>query len=66
MKTKSFESNLERLEEIIKVLDSGDVPLDSMLKSYEEGMKLINDCRGFLNSAELKIIDIKNSSAETL
>ena len=39
-KEKPFEQQLEELEEIVEVLDSGEISLEKMLKKYEEGMKL--------------------------
>ena len=34
---KDFESAMKRLEEIVKTLESGDLPLASLLEMYEEG-----------------------------
>ena len=39
-KPKDFETALQRLEEIVKKLDSGDLPLASLLEVYEEGVIL--------------------------
>ena len=59
MKKKvSFEKAMERLEEIVSQLESGDVPLDSSLKLYEEGTALIRLCSETLDQAQLKMKNI--------
>jgi exodeoxyribonuclease VII small subunit len=40
MESKSFEENLERLKELVKQLQSGELTLDESLKVFEEGVKL--------------------------
>ena len=37
---KDFESAMKRLEKIVKTLESGELPLASLLEMYEEGVKL--------------------------
>lgn len=51
----SLEDQLRRLEDIARMLDAGDQPLDTQLKAFEEGMKLAADCRSYLTNAELTI-----------
>ena len=48
---QTFEQALERLEEISRKLESGEVSLEGSLKMYEEGMKLIEFCNTKLNEA---------------
>ena len=38
MEEKSFEENLERLKELVKQLQSGELTLDESLKVFEEGI----------------------------
>ena len=40
-KKPSFEESMERLEEIVRTLESGSEGLDSSLKLYEEGIALV-------------------------
>lgn len=62
----TFESKIKRIEEIINILDEGELQLEDLLKHYEEGIKLTSECKSFLNNAELKIIEIsKNYSSES-
>jgi len=57
----SFEGAYRRLEEILKILNSGGVSLEKSLELYEEAVHLISLCEKRLNDAEQKIeILIKN------
>lgn len=51
----SFEEALEKLEKNVKALEAGELPLDEVLKIYEEGIGLIKICHQKLNEAEQKI-----------
>lgn len=59
-KELSFEENLEKLENIVKKLESGDTPLDDAIKEFNEAMKLANSCDEKLKSAEAAITKIIN------
>ncbi|MCB0832141.1 MAG: exodeoxyribonuclease VII small subunit [Bacteroidetes bacterium] len=51
----TFEQSLERLEDIVQALESGEVPLDETLKKFEEAMTLVKNCHRKLNDAEKKL-----------
>lgn len=53
--TQTFEQSLRRLEEIVELLEQGDVPLDDALKMYEEGIALSKACVEKLTQAELRL-----------
>lgn len=55
--TLTFENRLRKLESLVKDLDS-DIPLDSAITKYEEGMKLARSCQNDLEEAEKKILKI--------
>ncbi len=55
MAEKKFEAALGRLEEIVKELESGDLPLDLSLKLFEEGIKLSRICNKRLEEAERRV-----------
>lgn len=57
-KTLTFEDKLKRIEEIVELLDSGEIPLDDMLKIYEEGIQLTKSLKEYLEKAEIKIVEI--------
>lgn len=50
-----FEQALERLSEVLKELESDEVPLEKAIALYEEGMKLSKMCSKKLEEAELRI-----------
>jgi exodeoxyribonuclease VII small subunit len=50
-----FEKKLNRLEEIVENMESGDLSLESSLKLFEEGVKLTRDCNTQLSEAEQKV-----------
>lgn len=52
---KSFEESVERLEEIVRLLENGTATLDESLKIYEEGIALVRICNEKLDHAENKI-----------
>ena len=50
-----FEECLQRLEKIVQELEKGDVPLETSLTLFEEGMNLSTACRKELEQAEGKV-----------
>ncbi|MEJ2634190.1 MAG: exodeoxyribonuclease VII small subunit [Calditrichia bacterium] len=52
---KTFEQAMKRLEEIARSLETGDISLEDSIKTYEEGIKLIEFCQAKLNEAEKKV-----------
>lgn len=55
-KTKSFEESLEELENIVKGLENGNIPLDEAIDKFNEGMKLANTCNKILENANETIV----------
>lgn len=51
MKELTFEEKLEKLEIIVKELESGGVPLNDAIAKFNEAMLLANDCNKILESA---------------
>lgn len=51
----NFEKKLERLEEIITKMESGDLSLEDSLKLFEEGIKHSRECHKQLTEAEEKV-----------
>lgn len=61
-----FEEALRRLEAILAEMESGDLPLETLLTKYEEGVKLVEVCQARLAAAELRIQQLeKTVSGET-
>ena len=54
-KSMTFEAAMERLEEVLHLLENGNEGLDQSLALYEEGISLIRSCTEKLENAEQKI-----------
>ena len=57
-KSKSFEENLNRLEEIVKELEDGSASLEESMKLFREGSALAASCGELLDQAELEIVKL--------
>ncbi len=64
-KALSFEQSLGRLEEIVRHLEKGDLPLDDSLALFEEGTGLIAACSKMLDEAEQKVVKLKKGADRT-
>ena len=53
-KELSFEQALSNLEEIIRQMESGEAPLESLVTHYQTGVKMLKLCRERIDSAEMK------------
>jgi exodeoxyribonuclease VII small subunit len=51
----SFETNMQRLEQIVRALERGDVPLEESLKLFQEGTSLVQKCGKLLDDAQLQV-----------
>lgn len=51
----TFENKLRRLEQIVRTMEKGDVPLDESLKLFREGTELVRSCSKLLDEAELQV-----------
>lgn len=62
-----FEEALKKLESIVESMESGDLPLETLLARFEEGTRLAKVCQTKLADAELKIQKLeKNGAGETI
>lgn len=52
---KSFEESMARLEQIVRAMERGDVPLEESLKLFQEGTELVRGCQKLLDEAQLQI-----------
>lgn len=59
---KTFEENMNRLEQIVRSMERGDVALEESLKLFQEGTELIRSCGKLLDEAELQIKKITADS----
>ena len=51
----SFETALQKLEEVVRHLERGDKPLDESLALFEQGAALVKRCNFLLDTAEQKV-----------
>ena len=62
----TFERALSQLDETVRALEAGDLPLDEATKLYERGMRLARICGEKLAAAELKISQIQTAYGEQM
>ena len=64
----TYEDALQRLETIIEALEDGEVPLQDLVRKFEEGSSLLKVCQAQLKEAELKIekLNVKSGELEPL
>jgi exodeoxyribonuclease VII small subunit len=55
LQNNSFEANMQRLEQIVRAMERGDVALDESLKLFQEGTELVKNCAKMLDEAELQV-----------
>ena len=55
----SFEQAAARIDEIVRLLEKGDAPLDQSLALFEEGAKLIKECGAILDEAEQVVVRLQ-------
>lgn len=58
-----FEEALQKLESIVEAMESGDLPLETLLQKYEEGSRMVGICQAKLEEAELKIQKLEKTPA---
>lgn len=63
-KEVSFEDVLERLEEIVDLLESGENPLEKSLELFEEGVGLVKLCNKKLENVENSVKILINNNGE--
>ena len=61
-KEPTFEEALEKLESLVASMESGDVPLATLVEKFEEGSMLVKTCEERLKQAELKIEKLRKEN----
>jgi len=59
----SFESALDRIEQIATLMENGELPLEELIVIYEEGLGLFRFCSERLEAAEKRLQTITRDSA---
>ena len=61
-KNKTFEESMVRLEQIVRAMERGDVPLEESLKLFQEGTDLVQSCGKLLDDAQLQVNKIMTAA----
>ena len=59
---KTFEESMTRLEQIVRAMERGEVPLEESLKLFQEGTELVRSCGKLLDEAELQVKKIATAA----
>ncbi|MBS1963398.1 MAG: exodeoxyribonuclease VII small subunit [Bdellovibrionales bacterium] len=59
-----FEKAFAQLQELVKKLEGGTLPLEESLKAFEEGVRLTRQCQESLSAAELKVEQLLKIGAD--
>jgi exodeoxyribonuclease VII small subunit len=57
----TFEDLSKQLDEVLVLLERGDLPLEEALAAYERGVMLVRQCNDLLDRAELRITELSAS-----
>ena len=61
-----FEEAMQKLEAIVDTMESGELPLESLLAKFEEGTRLSKICQAKLAQAEVKVQQLEKNAAGEL
>jgi len=61
---QSFEDAMQSLEDIVKCMEGGDLPLESALAEFEKGIELVKNCEQKLKQAEQKVSILMGSGEQ--
>lgn len=60
----TFEAALEKLQTLVKRMESGQLPLEEALQAFEEGVRLSRYCQQHLAAAEQKVEQLTRVTAD--
>ena len=63
-KELSFEQSMEQLEEVVRLLEQGNVPLEEAIELYKRGMTLSKSCHETLQQAEEQLITLVDRNGQ--
>lgn len=61
-KNATFEAAMQRLEQIVRAMERGDVPLADSLQLFQEGTALVQSCGKLLDEAELQVKQVMTAA----
>jgi exodeoxyribonuclease VII small subunit len=59
--SETFEAASARLDELIREMEGGSLPLDQMISAFEEGRKLVAFCNAKLTEVQQRVEKIKEA-----
>lgn len=62
----TFEEALVQLEALVNSMESGEIPLDTLVEKFEEGSKLVKQCETRLKQAELKVQKLREEGGKAV
>jgi exodeoxyribonuclease VII small subunit len=62
--SEKYEQSIQKLETLVKNLESGTLPLEEALAAFQEGVGLVKNCQSLLSQAEQKVDMLIKASAE--
>jgi exodeoxyribonuclease VII small subunit len=63
-KQPTFEEALKQLETIADQIERGEIGLEESISKYEQGMKLVAQCRSILNRAEQRVQQLQTAAGD--
>ena len=64
---QTFEASLAALEQIVRELERGDLPLEKSLELFEQGVRLSRECQERLQAAERRIeVLLRDGEGQTI
>ena len=57
-KNKTFEESMQRLEQIVRTMERGEVPLEESIRLFQEETELARNCGKLLEDAQLQVSKI--------
>ena len=61
-----FEEAVQKLEAIVDAMESGELPLETLMAKFEEGARLARVCQTKLSQAEVKVQQLEKNAAGEL
>ena len=61
---KTFEEASARLDELVRQMESGNLPLDQMIAAFEEGRRLVAFCQAKLTEVQRRVEIVKAQEAD--
>lgn len=66
MAKEKFEDTLRKLEELLRKMEGGEMPLEESLKAFEEGIRLSRLCTERLDEAERRVEILLREDGKTV